>query len=169
MVWLSDILRQLALAAVVAWVRLEYPDVPTISTGQLQDRLGRDDPPPVLIDTRQEREYAVSHLPGALHLPTLAAVQDAGLPTEAPLVLYCTVGYRSAVLARQLQDAGYGPVANLQGSIIRWHQRRLPLVNHHGAARTVHPYDASWGRLLPADARAILEPPADGGGGQGRL
>ena len=153
----------------VAGIRLEYPDVSTITTEQLQDRLVGDDPPPVLIDTRQEREYAVSHLPGALHLPTVAAVQDAGLPTQAPVVVYCTVGYRSAGLARQLRQAGYGNVANLQGSIIRWHRLGLPLVNRHGATRTVHPYDASWGRLLPADARAIFEPPAAGRGGQGRL
>jgi rhodanese-related sulfurtransferase len=146
---MTELLRELALALVVAVVRIQFADVPVISSRELAGRLtGQEGRPPVLIDTREPREYAVSHLPGALNLPTLQAVRRAAVPMDAEVVVYCTVGYRSAHLARQLQDAGYTDVANLQGSIVAWHNEGLPLVSGGIAVDRVHPYDAFWGRLL---------------------
>lgn len=151
---LAEILRQLALAALVGGIRLQYPDVPAITPAELRERLAGDRPPPLLIDTREPREFAVSHLPGARNLSSVEAIRQAAIPTDAPLVVYCTVGYRSAMLARRLRSAGYRDVANLQGSIVRWHHRGLPLVRGDAAVGTVHPYDAFWGLLLDPSARA---------------
>lgn len=148
----SDLLRQLATVILVGVVRAEFPDVPSVSTGQLAQQLRGPGPAPVLIDNREPHEFAVSHLPGARNLRSVAAIEAAAIPRRQPIVVYCTIGYRSAHLVRQLREAGYTRVSNLPGSIIRWHQQGHPVVADGRLVRQVHPYDRSWGRLLDPDA-----------------
>jgi len=148
----SECLRQLALLVVMQVVRIQFPDVATISSQDVARQLAGDPSPPLMIDTREPREYAVSHLPGALNLTTVNAIEQAGIAKDRPLVVYCTVGYRSADLARELNAAGYGQVANLEGSIIQWHNQGNRLVAQGQSVEKVHPYDNIWGLLLnPAD------------------
>lgn len=151
--FLADGLRQLAMVIVVGVVRAEFPDLPTISTQELARRLNGPAPAPLLIDNREPREFAVSHLPGARNLRSVAAIEAAGIPRRQPIVVYCTVGYRSAVLVRELKAAGYTQVSNLPGSIMRWHQQGHPVVASGRRVRQVHPYDESWGRLLDPASR----------------
>lgn len=131
-------------------VQRQFPQVPTITTSKLATWLASELPPPILIDVRQAEEYAVSHLPGALHLTTVPAIQQADVPTEAAIVVYCSVGYRSARLAQKLRAAGYQQVMNLAGSIFEWHNQEQPLVADGELTRQVHPYNRAWGLLLTA-------------------
>ena len=140
---LPELLRQLALNVVVVLVRIQFPDVPTLSTRQLAQWLPGSHPAPLLVDTRTEAEYAVSHLPGARNLTSLAAIRQADLPRDRSLVLYCSIGLRSAALVRQLRQAGYRNVHNLEGSIFQWQKQGLPLVDRHGPVAGVHPFDPS--------------------------
>lgn len=105
-------------------------------------------PHPILLDVRQATEYAVSHLPGARHLPTVAAIQAVYPALDSPLILYCSVGYRSARLAQQLQVVGYSRVLNLEGSIFEWHNRGYPIVANNTPTQRVHPYNQTWGLLM---------------------
>ena len=57
-----------------------FPSVQIISSDKLAVWLAGDMPPPALIDVRQREEYEVSHLPYALHLPTVEAIQQAVIP-----------------------------------------------------------------------------------------
>ncbi|MEL6382448.1 MAG: rhodanese-like domain-containing protein [Cyanobacteria bacterium J06626_18] len=141
-------IRTLAWAAVKRLIRQKFSTVEGISTGELAGWWASDLPPPILIDARQPEEYAVSHLPGAYHWPTLAAVQQSGVSRDATIVVYCSVGYRSARLAQQLQAAGYAHVMNLAGSIFEWHNQGQPLVVDGEPTQTVHPYNHTWGMLL---------------------
>ncbi len=132
----------------------DYPDLPAIDVGDLQGWLARaQQMPPLLIDTRSREEFEISHLPGARHAEDVAAVQAllAEEPADRAIVLYCSVGVRSAALGQRLLDAGTANVYNLQGSIFEWANRDLPL--RRGAARvdSVHPFNARWGRLLERD------------------
>ena len=129
-------------------VHCQFPQVQSLSTDQLVVWLDSEQPPPLLIDVRQAAEYAVSHLPGARHLSTIEAIQQADIPTNAPLVLYCSVGYRSARLAQQLQAAGYDHVMNLEGSIFQWYNQGHPVVANQLPVKRVHPYNQIWGLLL---------------------
>ena len=157
----------LALAQEISWavikkqIRTTYPDVPHVSTDTLAARLAHATAP-LLLDVRSEAEYAVSHLPGARHLPPetedFEALAD--LPRETPLVTYCSVGYRSAAMARRLRAAGFTHVENLEGSIFQWANEGRPVVRAGAEVRDVHPYDALWGRLLEPALRA-----RDAGGG----
>ncbi|MEJ2532272.1 MAG: rhodanese-like domain-containing protein [Halioglobus sp.] len=145
---MSNPLRALAWKFVKALVRRKFPDVSSVPIDKLAVWLMGDMPPPVLIDVRQREEYEVSHLPNALHLPTLEVIQKADIPANAMLVLYCSVGYRSALVAHQLQVNGYKNVMNLEGSIFEWYNRGHPVVVDGRPVKQVHPYSRIWGMLL---------------------
>jgi rhodanese-related sulfurtransferase len=99
--------------------------------------------PPMLIDARTADEYVLSHLPGAIW----AAQWQAPSVTQ-PIVVYCSVGWRSAELCAQLQRVGYEQVWNLNGGIFVWAHAQMPMEQAGRAVRVVHPYNARWGELL---------------------
>ena len=67
---------------------------------------------------------------------------------DRSIVVYCSVGYRSSILAEKLQDMGFTKVYNLEGSIFKWDNEGRPLVQGKVTVRKVHPYNAHWGNLL---------------------
>ena len=138
--------RSLAWGWVRRWVRKSFPTVEAISTATLAMRLSEDSPP-LLLDVRKAEEYAVSCLPGAIHAPNLAAVSAIATP-DTPLVLYCSVGYRSARLAELLLLQGYRNVVNLEGSIFQWRNEGRSLETQGQSTRQVHPYNRLWGLLI---------------------
>lgn len=76
-----------------------------------------------LVDVREESEWAVGHLPGAIHLckgiierDVETAITDRG----ASIVLYCGGGFRSALAADNLQKMGYTAVASMDGGWRGW-------------------------------------------------
>ena len=104
----------------------------------------------VLLDARTPKEYAVSHLADARLTPELddAVLSLAESPKDANVVVYCSVGYRSADLVKQLRTAGFTNVRNLEGSIFEWRNRDLPVYRDGEVVQVVHPFNAGWGRLL---------------------
>ncbi len=84
----------------------------------------------VLVDVREESEYAKDHLPGAIHLGKGIIERDieAKVPDlTAPIVLYCGGGFRSALAADNLQKMGYTNVISMDGGIREWREKHLPL------------------------------------------
>ncbi len=140
-------------------LRAKFGDVHWITTQQLADWLAnKDRPQPVLLDVRTAAEWKVSHLAGARRVDPKAEAETAaqGLPKETPIVTYCSVGYRSGGMAERLQKAGYNNVKDLEGSIFEWANEGRPLVHEGEPATQVHPYNATWGRLLKPQVRAPL-------------
>lgn len=134
--------------SVEAATRQRYPDVARVSADSLAVRLARG-PAPILVDVRTAGEYAVSHLAGARRVePNAPASALAGVPKDADIVVYCSVGARSSAFAGRLMEAGYTRVANLDGSIFRWANEGRAVVRDGRPVREVHPYDRLWGRLL---------------------
>ena len=123
--------------------------VALISTEELEKRL-KGKTAPVLLDIRKAEEYAVSHLPGArLMLPdSNPAVVLADLDKDTELVVYCSVGIRSARMARKLEEAGFRNVENLEGSIFKWANEGRPVYRESKEVEVVHPFNKKWGRLL---------------------
>ena len=151
-------------AAAISWegvnkhIHHRFPAVMEITTGALAARLADSTrPPPLLLDARTPEEYAVSHLRGARLAPTPAAAQAilAGRPKGVEVVVYCSVGYRSAEVAAALQGAGYTAVRNLEGSIFQWANEGRTVYRGEGDGERpvgrVHPYNRRWGRLLHRD------------------
>lgn len=85
----------------------------------------------VLIDVREESEYAKDHLPGAIHLGKGIIERDieGRVPDlNATMILYCGGGFRSALAADNLQKMGYKNAISMDGGIREWREKRYPLV-----------------------------------------
>ena len=85
----------------------------------------------LLVDVREESEFAKDHLPGAIHLGKGVIERDIEgrvpeLNTE--IVLYCGGGYRSALAADNLQKMGYTNVISMDGGIRGWREKNYPLI-----------------------------------------
>ena len=84
----------------------------------------------VLVDVREESEFAKDHLPGAIHLGKGVIERDVEgrVPSlNTPLVLYCGGGFRSALAADNLQKMGYTNVLSMDGGIRGWREKGFPL------------------------------------------
>jgi rhodanese-related sulfurtransferase len=84
----------------------------------------------LLIDVREESEYAKDHLPGAIHLGKGIIERDVEerVPDlNTPLVLYCGGGYRSALAADNLQKMGYSNVLSMDGGVRGWREKGFPM------------------------------------------
>lgn len=84
----------------------------------------------LIIDVREESEYAVDHVPGAIHLGKGILERDieARVPdVNTEVILYCGGGFRSALAADALQKMGYTRVISMDGGIRDWRARGYPL------------------------------------------
>jgi rhodanese-related sulfurtransferase len=85
----------------------------------------------LLIDVREESEYAKDHLPGAIHMGKGVIERDveARVPDlNAEMILYCGGGFRSALAADNLQKMGYTNVISMDGGIRGWREKHYTLV-----------------------------------------
>ena len=84
----------------------------------------------ILVDVREESEFAAGHVRGALHMSkgTIERDIEAKVPDSATkMVLYCGGGYRSALVADNLQKMGYTEVISLDGGWRALKESGLPL------------------------------------------
>lgn len=106
----------------------------------------------IFLDAREPEEYAVSHLPGALHVGYnyLNVNVLGGFDKFRPVVVYCTVGYRSERAAKELRKAGFTRVYNLYGSLYAWKLAGFPLEDQNGQpTERLHTYSRKWGSFVP--------------------
>ncbi|MBA3496759.1 MAG: rhodanese-like domain-containing protein [Gemmatimonadales bacterium] len=151
--------RGVAFEAIRRLTAHKFPDVQWIEAAELAR--WREDPgrtQPLVLDARTAVEYRVSHLRDAVHLdphrPSLHPLR--GRAKNDPLVLYCSVGYRSARVAHWLAAQGYTNVWNLSGSLFQWANEDRPVFREGRPALQVHPYDRRWGLLLESRYRASV-------------
>jgi len=107
----------------------------------------------VLLDTRERKEYQISHIKGALYAGyenfNLQKVSKVIKNKEAQIIVYCSLGVRSEDIAEILQKAGYTNIQNLHGGIFDWKNNNLPLVNaKQKQTDSVHVYSKKWGKWL---------------------
>jgi rhodanese-related sulfurtransferase len=84
----------------------------------------------LLVDVREESEFAKDHLPGAIHLGKGVIERDIEkrVPdVKTPMVLYCGGGFRSAMAADNLQKMGYTNVLSMDGGVREWRQKNYPM------------------------------------------
>ena len=140
-------------AAELTWQQINreitetFPGAKVITIGDLKTKL-KNKAPMVLVDVRDKPEYDVSHIQGAVHITRASEIVRRYGSYPGMVVVYCSVGYRSGDMAQQLGRAGMTRVFNLKGSIFKWVNRGNPVVNKHGDATVVHPYNPYWGQLL---------------------
>ena len=79
--------------------------------------------PHILVDTREDNEWTSGHVKGAVHLSRGIIERDIEQQVpdkDAKLVLYCGGGFRSALVADNLQKMGYRNVASMAGGWREW-------------------------------------------------
>ena len=84
----------------------------------------------ILVDVREETEFAQDHLPGAIHMGKGVIERDVEQKVpdlNAEMVLYCGGGFRSALAADNLQKMGYTNVISMDGGIRDWREKGYPL------------------------------------------
>jgi len=124
--------------------------IPLITPEELSEEM-RTDSTIILLDAREPGEYKVSHLEGA----ELVGFNDfkmkavKGVPKDAEIVVYCSLGVRSEIVAEKLKEAGYTNVKNLYGGIFEWVYIDQQVVDKKGKkTEKVHAYDAEWSKWL---------------------
>jgi len=83
----------------------------------------------LLVDVREESEFANGHLPGAIHLSKGVIERDIVKTVPDPntkIILYCGGGFRSALAADNIQKMGYSNVESMDGGYTAWQQAGLP-------------------------------------------
>lgn len=84
----------------------------------------------LLVDVREESEFAKDHLPGAMQLGKGIIERDIETKVpdlSTPMILYCGGGFRSALAADNLQKMGYTDVLSMDGGIRGWRDQNFPL------------------------------------------
>ena len=84
----------------------------------------------LLVDVREESEWARGRLPGAVHLSKGVIERDIekAIPDKSrPIVLYCGGGFRSALAADNLQKMGYTSVISMDGGWRAWTEAGYPV------------------------------------------
>ncbi len=151
-------------------IRAEYPNVDLLSTADLVGLLSSvDGKDLILLDARSSEEYNVSHLRGAQLTPSERAASNVleGADPDRLIVVYGSVGYRSASMVQRLMDRGYTNIHSLEGGLFEWANYDLPRFRGNKQVQAVHPFDRAWGQFLRADlwAAVLDSPDTEGGGG----
>ena len=124
--------------------------VPVISPDSLAQMLNDKDSV-LLLDTRSKAEWEVSHLAGARFVDYESFDSSAWLEfnRQTPIVVYCSIGWRSEKIGEKMQQAGFETVHNLYGGVIEWKNNGYPLVTPDGnLTEQVHTYNRYWGFYL---------------------
>ncbi|MGJ3250454.1 MAG: rhodanese-like domain-containing protein [Elainellaceae cyanobacterium] len=159
---------------VLKWlIRIRFPIVKRLTTTELAHQLESDvdstnGQHPILLDARTFEEYQVSHLPGARWVDMNDPVDyllDYGQgdrlnsPSPPSVVIYCSIGYRSAQLTQQLQARGHKNVVNLEGSIFAWINENRPVYRNATPVCDIHPYHDAWKWLLNPNSHPTTQIP----------
>ena len=134
----------------------KYPSVVMMDANELYQELNSKGEYYLLLDVRSPQEYAVSHIYQAQNAPNIEKAM-AILQTKSrqtPILVYCSLGYRSAELALELQERGFSQVTNLAGSLFEWADKDYPIYQGDNQVKKVHPYNLWWGRYLRSDYRS---------------
>src|SRR4051812_15070590 len=86
--------------------------------------------PPLLLDVREQSEWDLGRLPGALHIPLSEVrerAEEVAPDRSRAIITYCAVGQRSLLAAQDLAELGYGEVSSMAGGIVDWQGQGLPV------------------------------------------
>ncbi|RIA08669.1 rhodanese-related sulfurtransferase [Flavobacteriaceae bacterium MAR_2010_72] len=107
----------------------------------------------IILDARERDEFITSHLKDAKHIGYNTFKMDSItnlIPNKKqPIVVYCSVGIRSEIIAAQLKKAGYSNVYNLYGGIFEWKNNNFKVFDsEEKETENVHVFSKYWGKWL---------------------
>jgi rhodanese-related sulfurtransferase len=104
-----------------------------------------------IIDVREEKEYSVSMLKGAITKKEYYDNKEKY--KDHMIIVYCTVGYRSGMYSRELLKERKN-VFNLRGGILAWINDGGKLYKDEKETKTVSVYGKQW-NLVPKEYKAV--------------
>ncbi|MDB4088800.1 rhodanese-like domain-containing protein [Flavobacteriales bacterium] len=128
--------------------------VPIIKSSQVV-KLQQKSKEIVFLDARELEEYEMSHIKNSI----LIGYDDFDIKSviainkNSIIVIYCSVGYRSGKIGKQLREMGFTSVFNLYGGLFDWANNGNIVVNESGETKYVHPYNTKWGKWLKPELR----------------
>jgi len=125
--------------------------VPIITVDELKDQT-KDY---LILDIRERKEYDTSHLCDAVFIgykdPDFTALKD--IDKSQPIVVYCSIGYRSEKMGQRLLENGFTNVRNLYGSIFEWANQGQPVYNNEEQITDkIHTYNRKWSKWMINDS-----------------
>jgi hydroxyacylglutathione hydrolase len=124
-----DDLRGSLEGGMAAWEAAGLPvtHVPLVAPWDIAPRLRRPDPP-VVLDVRQDDEWAEGHIAGAVHVENgRLPWDDLPFPKDRPIVVHCHTGNRSSSGVSVLLRRGYKDVSLLDGGWAAWSSQGFPV------------------------------------------
>jgi len=123
----------------------------TISTISIEQLSSMDSGRFVLLDAREKDEYDISTIPGSTYIGyddfDMESIEH--LPKGQPIIVFCSIGYRSEKIGEKLKKAGYGRVFNLYGSIFAWANAGNQLCTPSGEdTNKLHTYNKKWSKWV---------------------
>lgn len=108
----------------------------------------------ILLDARETKEYNVSHLKNAIcvgydYFDIQKTVEKLPKDKSTKIVVYCSLGIRSEIVAHKLIKEGYTNVYNLYGGILEWKNNNFKVIDTLGnETEKVHTFNKDWSKWL---------------------
>jgi rhodanese-related sulfurtransferase len=107
----------------------------------------------IILDSRELQEYKVSHIESAISVGfdvfSMENIFKFVKNKETPIVIYCTLGIRSEMIAAKLKKAGFKDVKNLYGGICEWKNKDYKVIDStQQNTNNIHTYSKQWSRWL---------------------
>lgn len=108
----------------------------------------------VLLDARETKEYKVSHIKNAIcvgydQFDLQKTITNLPKDKNAKIVVYCSLGIRSEIVADKLIKEGYTNVYNLYGGIFEWKNNNFQVQDTLGnSTEKVHTFNKDWSKWL---------------------
>ena len=102
----------------------------------------------VLLDAREIAEYEWSHIENAVFVgyDDFKAKRVSEIDRKQPVLVYCSVGYRSERIGEKLQKMGFEAVYNLNGGIFEWlNQDKKVVDKQEQKTQKIHAFSKTWG------------------------
>jgi rhodanese-related sulfurtransferase len=120
----------LASGALLVWPDLSVFSGGAPAVGTMEATRLMNQPGALVLDVREDAEYAAGHLPRARHIPLgqlAKRIDEIAKFKEKPVIVTCRSGARSGSACRALRNAGFTQVFNLKGGVGAWSQANLPV------------------------------------------
>lgn len=129
------------------WNKSNIPYISAKELAQKKDTV-------VLLDSREQKEFNISHLKNATcvgfdKFSIEKTLQNLPEDKTTAIVVYCSLGIRSEKIAKKIKDKGYTNVYNLYGGIFEWKNNNFQVQDALGKpTEKVHAFNKSWGKWL---------------------
>ncbi len=131
-------MNNLALVALflASGVMLVWPELSQLlgagggEVGTLEATRIMNQGPALVLDVREDAEFAAGHLPRARHIPVRqlsGRLDEIAKFKDKPVIVTCRSGARAGAACRLLKRSGFSKVMRLKGGLAAWEQASLPV------------------------------------------